>query len=69
MTLKPLLPSSVLEGARHQAVRTLTLACGQAPRQRNCVLMPTASISLPTARGNHRTGEETLSPKPSLQML
>lgn len=29
------LPCSVLEGARHQAVRTLTLVCGQAPRQRN----------------------------------
>lgn len=26
---------SVLEGARHQAVRTLTLVCGQASRQRN----------------------------------
>ena len=29
------LPCSVLEGARHQAVRTLTPVCGQAPRQRN----------------------------------
>ena len=29
------LPCLVLEGARHQAVRTLTPVCGQAPRQRN----------------------------------